>query len=250
LEDDIEEVVHEGWYDGNGLQLTHRLSHCADKLQRWGRKKKRRFKDEILEQEAEMERFRDKRDSYSTARFQEAHRQHAKALIQEEAFWKQRAKMHWLKEGDLNTKFFHMSATARSKVKKIERLKNENDDIITGQQNLCEVARVYFQELFTPKDGSLDPVLSLISPRVSEADNTSLEAPITKEEVRVALFQMHPDKSPALMVSIPLFTRIFGSYVVMKFLLQSEIGYGEVTFHHLLMKLIFVLSRSVITRAL
>ncbi|KAK2390980.1 hypothetical protein QL285_064484 [Trifolium repens] len=196
LEEDIGEVVHEGWNDGNGLEITHRLTHCADKLQRWGRKKRRRFKDEIIEHEAEMERLRDKRDSTSVARFQEAHHQHAKVLIQEEAFWKQRAKMHWLKEGDLNTKFFHMSATARSKVKKIEKLKNENDEEITGQQNLCEAARRYFHDLFTPKGGCLDPVLSLITPRVTEADNISLEAPITKEEVRAALFQMHPDKSP------------------------------------------------------
>jgi hypothetical protein len=195
LEEDIGEVVHEGWNDGNSLELTHRLTHCADKLQRWGRKKKR-FKEVIVELEAEMERFRDRSDSTSVARFHEAHQKHAKALIQEEAFWKQRAKMHWLKEGDLNTKFFHTSATARSKVKKIEKLKNDNDELITGQQHLCEVARSYFHELFTPKGGVLDPVLSLISPRVSVEDNAVLEAPITKEEVRVALFQMHPDKSP------------------------------------------------------
>jgi hypothetical protein len=58
------------------------------------------------------------------------------------------------------------------------------------------VAQRYFHDLFTPKGGSLEPVLSLISPRVSATDNASLEAPITKEEVRFALFQMHPDKSP------------------------------------------------------
>jgi hypothetical protein len=196
LEEDIGEVVQEGWNDGNGLEITYRLTHCADKLQRWGRKKKRRFKEKILEHEAKMERFRDRQDSNSVARFQEASNQHAKTLIQEEAFWRQRAKMHWLKEGDLNTKVFHMSANARAKVKKIEKLKHENGDDITGQQNLCDAARSYFHELFTPKGGCLDPVLSLISPRVTEADNISLEAPITKEEVRVALFQMHPEKSP------------------------------------------------------
>jgi hypothetical protein len=196
LEEDIGDVVYDGWNDGIGIELTHRLAHCADKLQRWGRRKKRRFRDEILEHEAEMERFRDRHDPTSAIRFQDAHNQHAKALVKEEAFWKQRAKMHWLKEGDLNTKFFHMSATARSNVKKIDRLKNENEEIITGQQNLCEVARRYFHDLFTPKGGCLEPVLSLISSRVTAEDNTRLEAPLTKEEVRVALFQMHPDKSP------------------------------------------------------
>jgi hypothetical protein len=40
------------------------------------------------------------------------------------------------------------------------------------QENLCEVAKRYFQELFTPKGGVLEPVLSLISIRVSGEDNT------------------------------------------------------------------------------
>jgi hypothetical protein len=44
LEEDIGEVVQEGWNDGNGLEITYRLTHCADKLQRWGRKKKRGLK--------------------------------------------------------------------------------------------------------------------------------------------------------------------------------------------------------------
>jgi hypothetical protein len=172
------------------------LNKCADKLQSWGRRKKKRFKEDSLEHEAEMERYRDKRDASSVARFKMAHHQHDKTLIQEEAFWKQRAKMHWLKEGDLNTKFFHMSSTARSKVKRIEQLKNEENEMITGQQNLCEVARRYFQELFKPKREIQEPVLSLISLRVSEEDNTRLVAPLTKEEIRIALLQMHPDKSP------------------------------------------------------
>jgi hypothetical protein len=57
------------------------------------------------------------------------------------------------------------------------------NEMITGQQNLCEIARRYFLDLFTPKGGFLEPVLSLISPRVLPEDNAKLEAPITKEEV-------------------------------------------------------------------
>jgi carbamoylphosphate synthase small subunit len=130
------------------------------------------------------------------ARFKEAHQQHANVLIQEEAYWRQRAKMHWLKEGDLNTKFFHMSASARAKVKKIEKLRNDDNEVVIGQQNIAEVVKTYFNELFKPNGGSHEPILSLISPRVSDEENSLLVAPITKEEVRAALFQMHPDKSP------------------------------------------------------
>jgi hypothetical protein len=51
-----------------------------------GKKEKKRFKEEISECEVTMEILRDKRDEVSVARFQEAQLQHAKALIQEEAF--------------------------------------------------------------------------------------------------------------------------------------------------------------------
>jgi hypothetical protein len=33
--------------------------------------------------------------------------------------------MHWLKDEDLNTKLFHMSASARARRKKIEKLVND-----------------------------------------------------------------------------------------------------------------------------
>jgi hypothetical protein len=195
-EEDIDDVVIEGCNSGEGVEIVHRLGRCADKLQRWGRRKKKRYKEEILDYEAEMERLRDKNDAASVARFKQAQHQHVVTLVQEESFWRQRAKMHWLKEGDLNTRFFHMSAIARTKVKKIEKLQNEANEVVTRQNDLCEVARKYFEELFKPKGGIQEPVLALIRPKVLEEDNISLEAPITKEELRNALFQMHPDKSP------------------------------------------------------
>jgi hypothetical protein len=139
--------------------------------------------------------------------------------------------MHWLKEGDSNTKFFHMSATARRKVKRVEKLRNEEDEIITGQPNLCEVARNYFQELFSPKGGCLDPVLSLISPRVSAEDNAMLEAPITKEEVRIAFFRCILIKPKAQMDLIRHFFNIFGRLVEMICGGQFHYGLRGASFH-------------------
>ncbi|GAU35047.1 hypothetical protein TSUD_30130 [Trifolium subterraneum] len=108
----------------------------------------------------------------------------------------QRAKMHWLQEGDMNTRFFHMSATARSKKKKVTKLIADNGTEAHTQEELCEVANSYFDTLFKPIDGDHDPVLNLIQPRVTVDDNFFLTAPITKVEIQQALFQMHPDKSP------------------------------------------------------
>ncbi|CAJ2659660.1 unnamed protein product [Trifolium pratense] len=93
-------------------------------------------------------------------------------------------------------KEIHLTCLARAKVKKIEKLMNDENETVIDQQNLGEVVIKYFQELFKPKGGTQEPVLSLISPRITTEDNVMLEAPITKEEIRTTLFQMHPDKSP------------------------------------------------------
>ncbi|KAL8545720.1 hypothetical protein ACS0TY_005735 [Phlomoides rotata] len=43
-----------------------------------------------------------------------------KLLLQEEAHWRQRAKVYWLRDEDFNTNFFHQTASARRRVNKIE----------------------------------------------------------------------------------------------------------------------------------
>jgi hemerythrin-like domain-containing protein len=70
--EDIEEVVNEGWNHGEGLEIVHRLTHCANELQRWRRRKKRRIKEEIKEYEEEIDRTRDKGDESHLSRFHEA----------------------------------------------------------------------------------------------------------------------------------------------------------------------------------
>lgn len=49
--------------------------------------------------------------------YKDAEKQLQMLLTQEEVYWKQRAKQHWLSVGDGNTKFFHHYASTRRKKK-------------------------------------------------------------------------------------------------------------------------------------
>jgi hypothetical protein len=195
-EEDIDEVVEEGWGSERGRDIMFKTARCADKLGRWGRRKRMRFKQEVLECKEEMERLRGCLDVSNSGRFKELQEKHARLLIQEEAYWRQRAKTHWLQEGGLNTKFFHLTASSRHRKKKIEKLMNDENVVVTTQPELCEVALNYFNQLFKANSTTHDPVLSLISPKITQDDNAKLVAPISREELRVALFEMHPDKAP------------------------------------------------------
>jgi hypothetical protein len=195
-EEDVNAVVEEGWGKDMGVEVTHRTARCADKLSWWGRRKRMKFKQEVKECSDKMERLRGNHNLSDSLRYNEVQENHARLLIQEETYWRQRAKMHWLKKGDLNTRFFHMSASARQKKKRIDKLVNEANIEVRTQHDLCETAKDYFDHLFQANVTNHDPVLSLIAPKISQEDNDRLVAPITREELKEALFQMHPDKAP------------------------------------------------------
>ncbi|GAU28408.1 hypothetical protein TSUD_257360 [Trifolium subterraneum] len=114
-----------------------------------------------------MNEIRGNQDEEGSIQYQELSERHATLLIQEEG-----------------------------KKKKVTKLIADNGSEVHTQEELCEVAKSYFDTLFKPRDGDHDPILNLIQPRVTDDDNFVLTAPITKVEIQQALFQMHPDKSP------------------------------------------------------
>ena len=115
-------------------------------------------------------------------------------LVQDDAYWKQRAKTHWYKDGDRNTNFFHASASARKKVNRILSLDDNDGNKVTDSQGMREVAKNYFVDLFQKHNNVTSPVIDIIRHSISEADNVRLTAPFTKAEFCDAMFYVHPDK--------------------------------------------------------
>ncbi|GAU41436.1 hypothetical protein TSUD_98320 [Trifolium subterraneum] len=103
-----------------------------------------RFKEEIDECVRRMNELRGNQDEEGSMQYQELSERHATLLIQEERYWKQRAKMHWLKEGDMNTRFFHMSANVRSKKKK-PRVTDDDNVVLTAPITKVEIQQALFQ---------------------------------------------------------------------------------------------------------
>ncbi|KAK3229219.1 hypothetical protein Dsin_001100 [Dipteronia sinensis] len=72
-------------------------------------------------------------------------------LEQEEIFWQQKSRNCWLKEGDRNTKFFHLSAIIRRRRNKIKGFKKDDGSWIEDIGELKAEAVRNFLKLFKKK---------------------------------------------------------------------------------------------------
>lgn len=107
-----------------------------------------------------------------------------KLLIQEETIWRQRAQVHWFQGGDLNTCFFHQSASSRKKKNKIIKLKNEEGRRIEGQEGLCDLVGNYYTNLFTASNRSANSFnfLDAVDSMISAEQNVALTRDFTVDE--------------------------------------------------------------------
>lgn len=116
-------------------------------------------------------------------------------LAQEESYWKQRAKLFWLREGDDNTRFFHSSATARKKANKIKMLVVDDGVSCEDQEGMSTIVLNYFTKLFTENEVTLNQMNSSSPRLVTDEKNDFLTGDFTFEEFTAVIKEMHPDKT-------------------------------------------------------
>ena len=68
--------------------------------------------------------------------------------MREEIFWKHKARIEWLQEGDKNTAFFFNSVKARQHGNAISSLVMDRGEVISSTQDIANEAAHYFASLF------------------------------------------------------------------------------------------------------
>ncbi|XP_060969488.1 uncharacterized protein LOC133036771 [Cannabis sativa] len=179
------EIIRDCWQLAREANFSEKLLLCADKLSVWGKEVTGNFKVKIRRYKSELKNLKSKRDSDSVQRYSEVKKELFKVLDQREAFWKQRSKQLWLKEGDQNSSYFHKMATTRKRQNCIDRLRDNHGNWVDWDNDFV---------------------------------HSELRQVVTVEEVKKAVFQMHPDKSPGPDGMTPAFYQkcwsIVGSDVV------------------------------------
>ncbi|KAL6219837.1 hypothetical protein ACLB2K_007596 [Fragaria x ananassa] len=125
--------------------------------------------------------------------------------IREEKFWHQRSRVNWLRSGDSNTRFFHLSTVQRRQKKRILKIQNDDGVWISGEAQVRLEFGSQFGIVFTSMGHrEWGQVLSGISQKVSPAMNHDLLETISIEEVSDAVHQLGalkatgPDGFPGL----------------------------------------------------
>ncbi|XP_071912404.1 uncharacterized protein [Coffea arabica] len=75
------------------------------------------------------------------------------ALVVEEEFWRQKARVKWLCNGDKNTKFFHAVVTERRRKSVIHRIRKLDGVWVDDESSICNEAVFFFRALFTEDGG-------------------------------------------------------------------------------------------------
>ncbi|CAA7032184.1 unnamed protein product [Microthlaspi erraticum] len=120
--------------------------------------------------------------------------------VVEEKYLKQKSKLHWLKVGDRNNKYFHKGIEERRAHNTIREILCRDGQTATSGDAIKHEAEGFFREFlqYTPADYegiTIDSLQDLL-PRCRDEDHAMLVRVVSAEEIKGVLFAMPNDKSP------------------------------------------------------
>ncbi|XP_074357954.1 uncharacterized protein LOC141697459 [Apium graveolens] len=107
--------VKEVWSNISPVHLIPKLMEVTAYMAKWGQVFFHKFKEKIKEQKSILDILMNMTDEASIKEYLTVKENLNNLFYQEEAYWKQRAKLFWSTEGDGKTRFFHSSASSRKK---------------------------------------------------------------------------------------------------------------------------------------
>ncbi|CAL1397365.1 unnamed protein product [Linum trigynum] len=122
----------------------------------------------------------------------------SEAYLQEEIYWEQKSRTHWLTWGDSNTRFFHLTTLQKRRRNRILLLRDDVGGIHTDEDAKGTVAVAHFGNLFASEAlEELSFVASLNLPvLVTDSMNSALITTVTREEIKAAVFSIGGYQAP------------------------------------------------------
>ncbi|KAF5815287.1 putative RNA-directed DNA polymerase [Helianthus annuus] len=118
-------------------------------------------------------------------------------LLDEEYLLKQKSRVHWLKVGDQNSKYFHQSIKNRECRNKVNSLEDMDGTVFSGE-SVGEGFVKYFKGIMgvSADVGRIVDPGGLFVNKLSIDDAEQLVSKVSREEVKIAMFQIDDEKAP------------------------------------------------------
>ncbi|XP_031122605.1 uncharacterized protein LOC116025505 [Ipomoea triloba] len=200
----FQELVSTNWIqpaDGGGMRaLSYKLKRLKQALCIWNKEVFGNIFDKVKSLERSVteaeQQFDDNPNETNREILSKEQALLQQALKQEECFWKQKARIKWLREGDANTKFFHETVKDRHRRQRISSIKNNEGTLLTSQLDIQTEAVNFFANLYTAEECSgYEMALETISNALSDDDIKMLTSTVSRQEVKEAVWDLDPDSA-------------------------------------------------------
>ncbi|KAK1424628.1 hypothetical protein QVD17_19961 [Tagetes erecta] len=118
------------------------------------------------------------------------------ASLDEERFLKQKSKVHWLAEGDANTKYFHNTLKCRNHRARIDVITDRNGILHEGK----EVPKAFVDHYvgFLGREEAVTILITheLFDVRIDQAMSVDMIREVTADEIKRTIFAFADDKAP------------------------------------------------------
>nr|DAD39805.1 TPA_asm: hypothetical protein HUJ06_014128 [Nelumbo nucifera] len=198
--EDCKEIVESTWGKqipgSKARQVTFKLKECKIKLKEWNKKVFGRVEERL---QRLQQKIHDLQSNLRTQRDKEnlLYKQYDDWLEKEEHLWRVKFRELWLKAGDRNTKFFHQMVKYKRRTQDIEWIQGRNGEWLTNCNDITSIFEEAIKQVGNIDESSQFHRLDILDfPKLTYTQCQSLLSPPIAEEIKAALFQMHPHKAP------------------------------------------------------
>jgi phage host-nuclease inhibitor protein Gam len=147
-ETDFQDKAKAAWISSKNKSFANRTNHLAGQLKIWCKKKKP-LQHELESLEKQINKIQllpvHEQDHNMEATLATRYEQTLSKLTES---YMQRAKKHWIKDGDMNTAYFHRSIIKRRRRNNIASIMDENNVLQHMPDKICNTFVNYFRSIF------------------------------------------------------------------------------------------------------
>lgn len=161
-------------------------------------------KNEVEEIEKSLQKLNEKQESENNTIIKNELETKLENLYSKKAYGAQiRSRVNWIEKGEKNTKYFLSLEKKRQIKKAITKINNENEILLTKQEDVLKGITQYYKKLYTTNNTDRKQILSYIENtqienKLKKEESQSCDGLIKTEEIKEAINHMKLNKSPGI----------------------------------------------------